>query len=104
MESISDSKTSSTLIYRLSQLEEAIRPLALTNKDIEKNKERIIKLFEYEIGHSKISEKGVNDTFKKEMAARFAGLCISGPSSEVGWFNAESVIIAKFLAAVKENS
>lgn len=107
MSAIKNYETSSTLLYKLSQLKEAIRPLALTDQDIDRNKDKIIKLFEYEIEHSNSGKKSSANEYEKEqnreVAARLAGLCIKSNSSDPEWFNPESVIISRFMALKKES-
>lgn len=83
---------SSSLLYKIEALKSSIEPLS---NDIEKNKELIIKLFEYEISHSGYKEES------HQMAVHLAGLCVkhSKKSAEDNsWYNPESAIIANFMA------
>lgn len=112
MVNTADSEVSSTLLYRMSQLKEAVCPLCKTKEDIEKNKEKILGLFEYEVTHSGLSieihdngEKSQKETKRnalKEMSARLAGLCIQSESNKEGWFNQDGPIIGRFLASREE--
>lgn len=107
-----DSEVSSTLLYRMSQLKEAVCPLCKTKEDIEKNKEKILGLFEYEVTHSGLSieihangeksQKEAKRNALKEMSARLAGLCIQSESNKEGWFNQDGPIIGRFLASREE--
>ncbi|MDR0407641.1 MAG: hypothetical protein LBH45_01810, partial [Campylobacteraceae bacterium] len=95
-ESLSENKLTSSLIYRLTQLEEAIAV-----KEI--SEEQILKLFEYEVAHSIGKEKA------RENAKRLAGLCLAGALDENNKFkkdeeifNPEAAVIAHFLSSEKE--
>lgn len=83
---------SSSLLYKIESLKASIKPLA---DDIEKNKELIIKLFEYEVAHSGYK------TEAHKMAIHLAGLCVKHNKESADdntWYNPESAIIANFMA------
>lgn len=106
MQSVTNEEASSSLIYRLENLKEVVRPLVKTEKKLEENREKITKLFLYEVNHSGIQIKGGQkevERKKREMAARLAALCIQGPASEPEWFNSEGPVIGRFLAPRKED-
>ncbi|MDR2080639.1 MAG: type III-B CRISPR-associated protein Cas10/Cmr2 [Campylobacteraceae bacterium] len=87
-EALSESALTSSLIYRLAQLKDAIGVQGIKS-------EQILKLFEYEVAHS-IGEENV-----KENAKRLAGLCLAqafNQQGELKEFNPEAVAIAHFLA------
>jgi len=83
---------SASLLYRIESLRESIEPLA---DDIAKNKDLILKLFEYELAHC---------GFNKELAVDLAGLCVkknkSGDSKD--WYNPEAAVIANFMAKINK--
>ncbi|MDR1912836.1 MAG: type III-B CRISPR-associated protein Cas10/Cmr2 [Helicobacteraceae bacterium] len=81
-----DNTLSSSLVYRLAQLKEAISVEGITDK-------QILKLFEYEVAHSIGKENAEIN------AKRLAGICFAG-----GSFNPEAAVIARFLAPEKENN
>ncbi len=107
MKSVSAELTSTGLIYRMKDMEELVKPLISDKQSIEKNKDKIIKLFLYEVEHSRVtsirtkSEEGKKEL--KDTAARFAGLCVNPDFSEGVLFNPEGVVIARFLATKKED-
>lgn len=127
MKTIADSEASTSLIYKMEQLRDAVRPLVadaasynyaknqwLEINDV--NRDRIVKLFAYEVGHSGVPLKGESKEEKKhkkqQMAARLAGLCITQPSCNVNgkphktddtWFNPEGPVIGRFLAPREES-
>lgn len=83
---------SSSLLYKIEALRASIEPLA---RDIENNRELIVKLFEYEVAHSGYK------TEAPVMARHLAGLCVKQSETSVAddnWFNPEAAIIANFLA------
>ncbi|MBN1984603.1 MAG: type III-B CRISPR-associated protein Cas10/Cmr2 [Chitinivibrionales bacterium] len=105
MESVSEHETSSGLVYRIKQLEDVVRPLVA--KSLVENREKVVDIFAYEVGHSGLAVNSECDkeknARKRTMAARLAGLCVLEPSSEPDWFNPEGVVIARFLASKKED-
>lgn len=127
MKTIADSEASTSLIYKMEQLRDAVRPLVadVASYDFIKkqwleinviNRDLVVKLFAYEVGHSGVPLKGENKEEKKQkkldMAARLAGLCISQPSCNVNgkphktddhWFNPEGPVIGRFLAPREES-
>lgn len=83
---------SSSLLYKIEELRASIEPLA---KNMDDNRELIVKLFEYEVAHSGYK------TEAPVMARHLAGLCVKQPmDADTGkeWFNPEAAIIANFLA------
>ncbi|HEX2958402.1 MAG TPA: type III-B CRISPR-associated protein Cas10/Cmr2 [Chitinispirillaceae bacterium] len=126
MNTIDDSEASTSLIYKMEQLRDAVRPLVAnasfydySNKKwlgiAAINRDRVVKLFAYEVGHSGVPVKGSNKEDimlkKQEIAARLAGLCIMQPSctkdskpqkKDECWFNAEGPVIGRFLAPREE--
>ena len=83
---------STSLLYKIESLKASIEPLA---DDIEKNKDLIIKLFEYEIAHSGYK------TEANKMAVHLAGLCVKHSKmsdTDDSWYNPEVAIIANFMA------
>ena len=83
---------SSSLLYKIESLKASIEPLA---DDIEKNKDLIVKLFEYEVAHSGYK------TEAHKMAIHLAGLCVKHNKKSADdntWYNPESAIIANFMA------
>lgn len=84
---------STSLLYRLETLRASIEPLA---GDIRKNKDLIVKLFEYEVKHS-IFKKDEEDA-AHDMATALAGLCIKHNNNSADWYNPEVAIIANFIA------
>lgn len=83
---------STSLLYKIESLKACIEPLA---DDIEKNKDLIIKLFEYEIAHSGYK------TEAHKMAVHLAGLCVKHSKmsdTDDTWYNPEAAIIANFMA------
>lgn len=94
------SKLTPSLLYNIENLKGSFEPLV---KDIEKNRELIVKLFEYEVAHSIFSRK--EDASKaEELARNLAGVCIKIKKkdgkyvSAENWYNPEAAIIANFLS------
>ena len=90
---------SASLLYKIESLRQSIEPLA---SDIVKNKELIVKLFEYEVAHS-----GFKNT-AHELSVDLAGLCVKRSKKrdedkkpDKDWFNPEAAIIANFIAQKK---
>lgn len=83
---------SSSLLYKIETLQASIEPLA---NDIVSNKELIVKLFEYEVGHSGYKNEA------HQMAVHLAGLCVKRnkkDGNDRDWYNSEAAIIANFMA------
>lgn len=97
MQEVSDDVLGGSLLYRLAGLKTAIEPLAAHKPtDLPKAaKDNIIRLIQYEIGHS---GKGVPKDQQKLFAERLAGLMIRDKSGQTDWFTPEAAIIAHFLA------
>lgn len=103
MAGITDEAASSRLMYRLANLEEAIRPLVGDEARLVANHEHVVSLFAYEVGHSGSVPKGLEKEQKKEyvtmMARRLAGLCVQSTTDKSSaWFNSEGPVIGHFLA------
>ncbi|HBT96743.1 MAG TPA: type III-B CRISPR-associated protein Cas10/Cmr2, partial [Desulfobulbaceae bacterium] len=97
MQDISEDQLSGSLLYRLDELKGAISPLALSKPtDLsDGDKDKIVRLIRYEIGHS---GKGVPKAKQRQFAERLAGLMIRDKAGQTDWFNPEAAIIARFLA------
>lgn len=90
------------LLYRLAGLENAILPLA---GDLAANGDKILRIFDYEVGHSGKSKAETKEKF----SGRLAGICLSVRGGELRrkpdgslageWFNPEAAVIARFLAS-----
>lgn len=98
---IGDALLSTSLIYRLKSLEDLLHPL---RGRFDREGEKILRLFGYEIGHSKpfMDMKGPEKERKvRENAERLAGITLfpacspTAPEKE-GWFNPEAAVIAGF--------
>jgi CRISPR-associated protein Cmr2 len=102
MQDVMDDELASRLIYRLSDLQDAVAPMARTLNDRSANREKIVRLFAYEVGHSgKMIAAQDSKEMKQKielMAARLAGICIRKPSDKPGWFNPDAAVVARFLA------
>ncbi|MDR3631417.1 MAG: type III-B CRISPR-associated protein Cas10/Cmr2 [Desulfocapsaceae bacterium] len=98
MQGVTDEVMGGRLLYSLANLEGAIAPLATTAEDILINREKIIRLIEYEVGHSGKGRSEERLILKRQFAERLAGLMIRRTSREQDWFNPESAIVARFLA------
>lgn len=86
----------SSLLYRLDELRQAIAPLAVNEDALKANRELIVRLIAYEVGHS---GKLVPEDKTRLVARRLAGLMVRDISTEKSWYNPEAAIIAHFLAA-----
>lgn len=92
IEAAKEKELSASLLYKIEALRGSLEPLA---DDIEKNKELVVKLFEYEVSHSGFKSNAL------EMAVNLAGLCVKRNKKSAGdadWFNPEAAIIANFIA------
>lgn len=90
------SSLSSSLLYRLSSLSAGLAPMT---DDPAANRDRIVKLFRYEVDHSGLPKERRRDTD----AERLAGITLAlnrGEQSRTrdGWFNPEAAVIAGFMA------
>ena len=94
MQGVSDDLMAGSLLYRLADLEQAIAPLTADEPRLLANRDRVVDLIAYEVGHS---GKKPNDV--QLFAGRLAGLMVRGASNRPGWYNPEAAIIARFLAA-----
>jgi len=103
MQGVTDEVMGGSLLYRLKSLENAIFPLANGVETLLGNREKIIKLIEYEVGHSGKGNREERAVLKRQFAERLAGLMIRRPSNESEWFNPEAAIIARFLAVPAES-
>ncbi|HRQ45045.1 MAG TPA: type III-B CRISPR-associated protein Cas10/Cmr2, partial [Candidatus Goldiibacteriota bacterium] len=90
-DSVEEKELGSAMVYRLENLKPAVEPFLKSGGD----KEKILKLFEYEILHSGI--KAARET-KIEQAKNLAGLCVKFKAGQKAVFNSEAAIIARFLA------
>jgi CRISPR-associated protein Cmr2 len=95
MQGVTDELMGGSLLYRLADLEQAIAPLVATEASLLANRERVVSLIAYEVGHS---GKKITDDEKYIFARRLAGLMVRGASDQSGWYNPEAAIIARFLA------
>lgn len=82
---------STSLVYRLSSLKDGISPM---KSDMAANRERINRLFAYEVGHSGLLDKEQKKSIE-QTAARLAGITL--PTGHADWFNPEAAVIAGFL-------
>lgn len=94
MQGVSDDLMAGSLLYRLADLEQAIAPLAADEARLLANRDRVVDLIAYEVGHS-----GKKPHDVKLFAGRLAGLMVRGASNRPGWYNPEAAIVARFLAA-----
>lgn len=102
MQGVSDEILSTSLLYNLADLEGAIAPLAQNQTRLETNRDRIVQLIAYEVGHSgKIRGNDKKDRVQ-EFSQRLAGLMVKAPSSQPGWYTPEAAVIARFLALPPE--
>ena len=91
---------SASLLYKIEALKESVEVLV---GDIEKNKDLIVKLFEYEVAHSGFKSNA------NELALDLAGLCVKVNHGEgkiektENWYNPEAAIIANFMAQKKKS-
>ncbi|MBM1004263.1 MAG: hypothetical protein N839_0017885, partial [Desulfofustis sp. PB-SRB1] len=102
MDGVSDETLSGSLLYRLANLKEAIRPLALATEDLATNRERIVRLIGYEIGHSVKIRENAKEVKQRIFAEQLAGLMVRHHSTQPGWYNPEAAVIARFLAVPAE--
>jgi CRISPR-associated protein Cmr2 len=85
---------SSSLVYRLASLKEAIAPLKTSQAA---DKEKIRKLFAYEVGHSGLLNKEQKEQVNT-IAGRLAGVTLNADSNaDNDVFNPETAVIAGFL-------
>jgi len=103
MEDVADNELASRLLYRLADLRDALAPLVPSAVEMRDNREKILKLFKYEIKHSgkflaPRDEKKSQEEKVLLLAARLAGICVRKPSAEVDWFTPDAAILARFLA------
>ncbi|HPH03536.1 MAG TPA: type III-B CRISPR-associated protein Cas10/Cmr2 [Spirochaetota bacterium] len=102
MAHIADEAASSRLMYRLASLEEVVRPLVPDAARLAENRERIVSLFVYEVGHSGSMPANLTKDQKKdfslEMARRLAGLCVQASADNHDWFNPEGPVIGQFFS------
>ncbi len=116
MNTITDNSLSSSLIHKMEQMKDAVRPL-LDNRSIydlrlidDTTRDRIIKIYALEIEKSGVKLKGDSkkekDEMKEILAARLAGLCICQPlydskgnslENDDLWYNPEGPVIGAFL-------
>ncbi|MGW8160354.1 MAG: type III-B CRISPR-associated protein Cas10/Cmr2 [Desulfoprunum sp.] len=94
MQGVSDDLMGGSLLYRLADLEQAIAPLAADEARLLVNRDRVVDLIAYEVGHS-----GKKPQDERLFAGRLAGLMVRGASNRPGWYNPEAAIVARFLAA-----
>lgn len=94
---------SASLLYRLADLREALETVWVATIPVPEKKERIIRLIEYEVGHSAggaLHRK--KTTWVREIAERLAGLLVAWPPEkgreDNEWFQPEAAVIAGFLA------
>lgn len=96
MDDVGGALLGSSLLYRLDELRQAIAPLAANAAVLAANRDLIVRLIAYEVGHSgKLLAKDKTQL----VARRLAGLMVQGVSTEENWYNPEAAIIAHFLAA-----
>lgn len=98
MQGVTDDFLGGSLLYRLAELKGALLPLVQKPEELHINKEKIIRLIEYEIGHSGKGSREERMAQKRLFAERLAGILIRHAANEPDWFNPESAIIANFLA------
>jgi len=107
MEGVSEELLGGSLLYRLADLKEAVRPLVATEQAMAANRDKILQLLRYEIGHSGKLAAGLTQEQKKEIveksAERLAGLILRHSSAEPEWYIPETAIIGSFLAPGKES-
>ncbi len=96
MADVGDGFLGSSLLYRLSDLQQAIAPLTADAAALAANRELIVRLIASEVGHS---GKLVPKDKTQIVAQRLAGLMVRDISTENNWYNPEAAIIAHFLAA-----
>ena len=97
---------STSLIYRLPGLKDGIAPLTA---NIGVNKEKIVKLYRYELAHSGLKNE---DEFTLLDAQRLAGITLAVARGEVrcgqdgrrieNWYTPEAAVIAAFMAGKEE--
>ena len=92
----------SRLLYSLESLHDALHPMMKTDSEVEKNKDKIVRLFRYEILHSGKMVMGNKEEQKVAadiMARRLVGICLQKRHDDNMWvFHPEAAIIARFLA------
>ena len=116
---------STSLLYRIESLKGSIEPLVCDVKE-KKNRDLIVKLFEYEVCHSGFGDDGnaarkntknlsdcvteIEDKRKTahEIAKNLSGLCVKVERNKDGvimpakdWYNPEAAVIANFMAQKK---
>ncbi|MDO5675302.1 MAG: type III-B CRISPR-associated protein Cas10/Cmr2 [bacterium] len=103
MADVSGDFLGSSLLYRLSDLQQAIAPLVTDESTRAANRELIVRLIAYEVGHS---GKLIPKDKTQLVAQRLAGLMVQGSVGQqvktAGWYNPEAAIIAHFLGARRE--
>ena len=98
MDDVGGALLGSSLLYRLDELRQAIAPLAANAAVLAANRDLIVRLIAYEVGHSgKLLAKDKTQL----VARRLAGLMVQGVSTEENWYNPETAIITHFLTARK---
>ena len=102
MQGVSDDFLGSSLLYNLANLEGAIAPLAQSREALETNKERIVQLIAYEVGHSGKIKGASREQRVRDFSERLAGLMVTAPLCEPAWYNPEAAVIARFLALPPE--
>ncbi|WP_028317843.1 type III-B CRISPR-associated protein Cas10/Cmr2 [Desulfobulbus elongatus] len=95
MRGVTDDLMGGSLLYRLGDLEQALAPLVVSEATRAANRDKVVSLIAYEVGHS---GKKLKDDEKNLFARRLAGLMVRGTSNQPGWYNPEAAIIAHFLA------
>lgn len=100
---IGDDLLSSSLIYRLENLRDALHPI---RERLAAEKEKVLKLIAYEVGHSgavSLLDKREKERKIRENSERLAGIVINpchskeNDEGENGWFTPEAAVIAGFL-------
>jgi CRISPR-associated protein Cmr2 len=88
---------STSLIYRLEDLRVALEPL-MDSIDKPDTRDRIVRLFLYEVGHT-MSGSGskLPPAEHEERARQLAGICIRKDARGTWFFEPEAAVIARFL-------
>lgn len=105
-QAVENGEIGGSLLYKTAQLKEAVRPLVKCEADLNKYRDRVLQLFQYELNHSGKKVHGKTEPEReeraKELAGHWAGLAVRGSADQEGWFSEEAPVIVNFMAGGDE--